>query len=85
MQRAMSLPGTEYCNIQVRIGIHSGPASGFITGGLTKLKYELIGDTVDLAEKVQEKATPGSVFASQTTVSMLSAEAFNIENLVAIT
>ncbi|KAJ3333467.1 hypothetical protein HDU76_007681 [Blyttiomyces sp. JEL0837] len=84
MQQAMSIPGTEYSGVQIRVGIHSGSASGFITaqpGGLTKLKYELIGENVDIAEKVQEKAAPGTVFASQTTVSMLNAENFTIQEV----
>ncbi|KAJ3304619.1 hypothetical protein HDU76_005173 [Blyttiomyces sp. JEL0837] len=81
MQRAMSAPGTEYSSVQIRVGIHSGPASGFITGGLTKLKYELIGDTVDIAEKVQEKTTPRKVFASETTVSMLQQSSFTIQDV----
>ncbi|KAJ3333953.1 hypothetical protein HDU76_000555 [Blyttiomyces sp. JEL0837] len=72
MQRELSSKANEYQGVSIRVGVHSGPASGFITGGTTKLKYELIGDTVDVAEKVQEKAHPGSVFASQTTVSLMS-------------
>ncbi|KAJ3333954.1 hypothetical protein HDU76_000556 [Blyttiomyces sp. JEL0837] len=47
----------------------------------TKLKYELIGDTVDHGEKVQEKAHPGSVFASQATVSlMVAVSAFKLHD-----
>ncbi|KAJ3268286.1 hypothetical protein HDU76_011455, partial [Blyttiomyces sp. JEL0837] len=80
--------------------VHSGPASGFITGqlvfqitsqfcnqnatlsgGLTKVKYELFGETVDLAEKVQEKAIPGTVYASETTVSMLSPGVFRVTDI----
>ncbi|KAJ3333949.1 hypothetical protein HDU76_000549 [Blyttiomyces sp. JEL0837] len=71
MQRALVAREVEYQGVRIRVGIHSGPASGFMTGGITKLKYELIGDTVDLAEKVQEKARPGTVFASQTTALLL--------------
>ncbi|KAJ3333950.1 hypothetical protein HDU76_000550 [Blyttiomyces sp. JEL0837] len=71
MQRALVSRKGEFQGVQIRVGIHSGPVSGFITGGNTKLKYELIGETVDLAEKVQEKAHPGSVFASLKTVSIL--------------
>ncbi|KAJ3328601.1 hypothetical protein HDU76_009655 [Blyttiomyces sp. JEL0837] len=80
MQSAMKLPGTAYEGVQIRVGIHTGPASGFITGGLSKMKYELIGETVDLAEKVQEKAQPGTVFASVNTVSILSEGLFLIKD-----
>ncbi|KAJ3333465.1 Nitrogen permease regulator 2 [Blyttiomyces sp. JEL0837] len=87
MQSAMKVPNTVYSSVQIRVGIHTGPASGFITGkcrinrGLTKLKYELIGETVDIAEKVQEKSSPGTVFASETTVSMLPVGAFDIQKV----
>ncbi|KAJ3323202.1 hypothetical protein HDU76_013710 [Blyttiomyces sp. JEL0837] len=39
--------------------------------GRTKIKYELLGDAVEIAEKVQEKASPGLVFISQTTMDAL--------------
>ncbi|KAJ3328602.1 hypothetical protein HDU76_009656 [Blyttiomyces sp. JEL0837] len=79
MQVAMQVPSTSFHGFQIRVGIHSGKAAGFITGGLTKMKYELFGDTVDLAEKVQEKAKPGTVFASASTVSHISRSDFSIQ------
>ncbi|KAJ3099366.1 hypothetical protein HDU97_003239 [Phlyctochytrium planicorne] len=57
--------------MQVRIGIHSGTGFGFVTGGLTMIKYELLGDAVDLAEKAQELATPGMVMGSQSLITLL--------------
>ncbi|KAJ3333952.1 hypothetical protein HDU76_000554 [Blyttiomyces sp. JEL0837] len=89
MQMELSSGGSEYQGVRIRVGIHSGPASGFITGvvlivagGTTKLKYELIGDTIDVAEKVQEKAPPGTVFASQATVSlMVPVNAFELHDV----
>ncbi|KAJ3416433.1 hypothetical protein HDV05_001591 [Chytridiales sp. JEL 0842] len=53
--------------LRVRIGIHSGPAFGGMTGGRTKIKYELVGEAVDVAEKVQTLADPGSVWVSEST------------------
>ncbi|KAJ3219678.1 hypothetical protein HDU67_010040 [Dinochytrium kinnereticum] len=62
------LPGG---TMKIRVGVNSGTAFGFVTGGLTMLKYELLGDAVDTAEKVQELASPGSVVISNATVRLL--------------
>ncbi|KAJ3401431.1 hypothetical protein HDV05_000454, partial [Chytridiales sp. JEL 0842] len=66
MQRAMSVFHISglFCtlptgNMQVRIGVHSGTALGAMTGGQSKIKYELIGEAVDEAEMVQSLGEPG--------------------------
>jgi hypothetical protein len=51
--------------MKIRVGIHSGPAYGAMTGGKTKIKYELMGDAVDKAEVVQSSADPGTVLISE--------------------
>ncbi|KAJ3219413.1 Adenylate cyclase type 4 [Dinochytrium kinnereticum] len=67
----------------IRAGIDSGTARGFVTGGYTKIKYELFGEAVDRAEKVQEMATPGTVFVSKVTAQLLQDKAkFNIDQSV---
>ncbi|KAJ3414425.1 hypothetical protein HDV05_006606 [Chytridiales sp. JEL 0842] len=58
--------------MKIRIGITSGRAFGFVSGGLTKVKYELMGSAVVVAEKVQEVATPGNVMISESTRKLLA-------------
>ncbi|KAI8847543.1 hypothetical protein BC829DRAFT_418296 [Chytridium lagenaria] len=68
----------------IRAGVHSGTARGFVTGGYTKIKYELFGDAVDVAEKVQELATPGMVFASKFTTDLLADQGkFDVDPVLA--
>ncbi|KAJ3113390.1 hypothetical protein HDU96_003436 [Phlyctochytrium bullatum] len=72
----MASSGTAFVQVPgarllIRAGVHSGTARGFVTGGYTKIKYELFGEAVDTAEKVQEIATPGTVFASKRTIELL--------------
>ncbi|KAI9359608.1 nucleotide cyclase [Zopfochytrium polystomum] len=52
---------------RMRIGVHSGPCHGSIVGGSTNFRYDLIGATVDIAEKIQEQCEPGEVFISAAT------------------
>jgi class 3 adenylate cyclase len=47
--------------VEARIGIYSGKAFGFISGGHTKLKYELMGEAYETAEKVQAGSENGRV------------------------
>jgi class 3 adenylate cyclase len=38
-----------------------------LLGGLTKVKYELIGEAVEMAEQIQSNADPGSIYISSKT------------------
>ncbi|KAJ3410812.1 hypothetical protein HDV05_003207 [Chytridiales sp. JEL 0842] len=58
-------------NMKVRIGIHSGQALGALTGGQSKMKYELLGEAVENAEKVQSLGEPGGVLVSERTKTIL--------------
>ncbi|KAI9358550.1 hypothetical protein DFJ73DRAFT_818827 [Zopfochytrium polystomum] len=58
--------------IQMRIGVHSGPCHGAIMGGTTNFRYDLMGDTVGTAEKIQEITRPGEVYLSETTQALLT-------------
>ncbi|KAI8853770.1 nucleotide cyclase [Chytridium lagenaria] len=46
--------------LKVRIGVHSGTAFGCLTGGTTKIKYEVVGEAMDVAETMEQRATPGT-------------------------
>ncbi|KAJ3038574.1 hypothetical protein HDV00_000504 [Rhizophlyctis rosea] len=47
--------------LKMRIGIHTGPSCGAIMGGPKNFRYDLLGDTIILAEKCQERSPIGHV------------------------
>jgi adenylate cyclase len=48
---------------QLRIGVHVGPVVAGVVGGV-KYQFDIFGDTVNTAARIQNHATPGSVCAS---------------------
>jgi class 3 adenylate cyclase len=56
--------------IQVRVGVATGPAVAGIIG-YRKFAYDLWGDTVNLASRLQESAEAGQVLASEPTARQL--------------
>ncbi|ORY43494.1 hypothetical protein BCR33DRAFT_766665 [Rhizoclosmatium globosum] len=58
--------------ISMRIGIHSGPCYGAIMGGDKNFRYDLMGDTVVNAEKVQEHCEIPYVYISEVTYDMVN-------------
>ncbi|KAJ3103548.1 hypothetical protein HDU97_010048 [Phlyctochytrium planicorne] len=53
--------------LQIRLGVHTGSGLGFVSGGTSMIKYELVGEVVDVAMKIQDAGRPGSVFVSSCT------------------
>jgi len=56
--------------IVVRVGMASGPAVAGVIGE-RKFAYDLWGDTVNLASRLESQCRPGSILASETVVSHL--------------
>jgi len=50
--------------LQIRIGVHSGPAIAGILGTTEQAAYTVIGDTVNLAARLEALATPGNILVS---------------------
>jgi class 3 adenylate cyclase len=56
--------------VRVRVGVATGPAVAGIIGQ-RKFAYDLWGDTVNLASRLQESAEPGQAMASEPTAEQL--------------
>jgi len=57
--------------LQLRIGVSSGPAVAGVIGQ-DKFAYDLWGDTVNTASRMESHGTPGSIQVSETTRSLLA-------------
>lgn len=54
------------------IGVTSGPVAAALLGSDEHLEYTLVGDTVNLAQRLQQWAEPGQTVLSETTYGMLA-------------
>jgi len=50
--------------LEIRIGVHSGPAIAGILGTEEQAAYTVIGDTVNMAARLESLATPGDILVS---------------------
>jgi class 3 adenylate cyclase len=67
--------------IQMAMGIHTGPAVAGNIGSERRMEYTVIGDTVNLAARLEGKAAPGQILLSGATYAKLPREAFELNNL----
>ena len=56
--------------IQVRVGIATGPVVAGVIGR-HRFAYDLWGDTVNLASRLESSGTPGEILVSETTAALL--------------
>ncbi|KAF5826699.1 nucleotide cyclase [Dunaliella salina] len=65
--------------LRIRIGIHSGPAmSGVI--GVHHLKFTLVGDTVNVASRMESTAVPNTIQLSEDAYKQLQREQLTIKS-----
>jgi class 3 adenylate cyclase/tetratricopeptide (TPR) repeat protein len=50
--------------LQIRVGVHCGPAVAGVLGAQQQVAYTVIGETVNLAARLQAMARPGGILAS---------------------
>jgi class 3 adenylate cyclase len=66
-------------DLNIRIGIHSGPViAGVITG--KRISFDMWGDAVNVASRVQTNADPGEILVSEKTAELLQRE-FSLSDL----
>jgi class 3 adenylate cyclase len=73
------LASGHFGDLAIRIGIHSGPAAGGVIG-TNKFAYDVWGDTVNVASRLEESGVPGRVHVSAET-KVLAGAAFEFEPL----
>jgi len=56
---------------ELGIGVTTGPAAAALLGSEERLEYTLVGDTVNLAQRLQQWADPGETVLSQSTYEAL--------------
>lgn len=64
-------------HLEFGIGIHSGDALLGLVGAQERLEYTAIGDSVNIAKRLQEHAKPGQVLISQAAVQQMK-DAFQV-------
>ncbi|MBN1260181.1 MAG: AAA family ATPase, partial [Anaerolineae bacterium] len=51
--------------IQIRIGVHNGPAIAGVVGTQDQAAYTVIGETVNVASRLESQAAPGHILVSE--------------------
>lgn len=69
--------GLDGGEVSVRIGIHTGPVVAGVIGG-SRFAYDVWGDAVNIASRMESHGTPGRIQISGTTAALLP-PAFRIE------
>lgn len=64
--------GGDWPDVRLRIGIHTGPVVAGVIGS-HKPSYDVWGDTVNTASRLQEHGLPGAIHVSQATAERLEA------------
>jgi len=58
---------------ELRIGIHTGPVVAGVVG-IKKFQYDIWGDTVNLAARIEESCVPGKINISQNTYDLIKGD-----------
>ncbi len=67
----------QFPNLRLRVGVHSGPVAGGVIGN-RRFAYDVWGDTVNVAARLESTGVPGRVHVSEATKA-LTEERFSFE------
>jgi class 3 adenylate cyclase/GAF domain-containing protein len=70
MQELNSSSKDEMMPWELRIGLHTGPVIGGIVG-TTKFAYDVWGDSVNIASRIESSSVPGKINISETTYELV--------------
>lgn len=72
MQAEMErLSGTSHDKLALRVGVNSGEVIAGYIGPAKRLEYTVLGDTVNIAKRLEEIAMPGKVYIGEHTFDLL--------------
>lgn len=70
MQRLEVQLGPDTGDLTIRIGLHSGPVTAGVLRG-DRARFQLFGDTMNIAARMESTGAPGSIHLSEETANML--------------
>jgi class 3 adenylate cyclase len=57
-------------DLRIRVGIHSGPVTVGVLKG-AKAQFQLFGDTMDMAARMEHNSMPNRIMCSETTANLI--------------
>jgi class 3 adenylate cyclase len=71
--RACTMESGHFPGLSLRIGVHSGPVAGGVIG-TRKFAYDVWGNTVNVASRLEQAGIPGRVHVSEVTRSLTESD-----------